>query len=211
MAMAPVFDPSAMAQHPAAEGYPRQGHPRIVVVPDRRCLAIDGIGKPGGPAFQDAVSALYATAYGLNFLLRDRGIAAHVAPLEGLWNRRQGHQDWADGPVAFDPSAWWWTLLMPVPDEASGADLTVALDKAATRQHGDAIRRLEVRTIVEGLVVEAMHVGPYATEPETIEAMHAVAASMGLSPHGAHHEIYLGDPRRARPENLRTVLRQPVS
>lgn len=27
---------------------------------------------------------------------------------------------------------------------------------------------------------------------------------------GRHHEIYLGDPRRAAPERLRTILRQPV-
>jgi hypothetical protein len=29
-------------------------------------------------------------------------------------------------------------------------------------------------------------------------------------PRGAHHEIYLGDPRRADPAKLKTVLRQPV-
>jgi hypothetical protein len=28
---------------------------------------------------------------------------------------------------------------------------------------------------------------------------------------GKHHEIYLGDPRRAAPERLRTIIRQPVS
>ncbi len=25
-----------------------------------------------------------------------------------------------------------------------------------------------------------------------------------------HHEIYLGDPRRGKPENLKTVIRHPV-
>jgi hypothetical protein len=27
---------------------------------------------------------------------------------------------------------------------------------------------------------------------------------------GKHHEIYLGDPRKAAPEKLKTVLRHPV-
>ena len=27
---------------------------------------------------------------------------------------------------------------------------------------------------------------------------------------GIHHEIYLGDPRRSKPENLRTIVRQPM-
>lgn len=30
------------------------------------------------------------------------------------------------------------------------------------------------------------------------------------APRGRHHEIYLSDPRRAAPERLRTILRQPV-
>jgi hypothetical protein len=37
-----------------------------------------------------------------------------------------------------------------------------------------------------------------------------VLPSRGLRERGKHHEVYLGDPRRAAPEKLRTVLRQPV-
>jgi len=206
----PERSSSIPATFPAAEGYPRRGHARIVVVPDRRCLAIDGEGEPGGPAFEESMAALYGTAYGLHFQLRDRGVEAHVPPVEGLWIRREGAQDWATGAVAFDPSAWRWTLLMPLPDAASDEDVELAIAASLARR-GNGAPRVEMRTIAEGLVVEAMHVGPYATEPDTIAAMHQLAASAGLSPHGAHHEIYLGDPRRSKPENLRTVLRQPLS
>lgn len=195
--------------YPESSGYPRAGHARIVVVPERRCIAIDGEGEPGGPAFQEAMGALYGTAYTLHFMLRDRGVEAHVPPVEGLWTRREGEQDWAEGPVAFDPAAWRWTLLMPLPDEASEPEVEAARATAEARRTNGS-PRVEVRTIAEGVVVEAMHVGPYATEPATIAAMHELAASVGLSPHGAHHEIYLGDPHRSKPENLRTVLRQPV-
>jgi hypothetical protein len=41
--------------------------------------------------------------------------------------------------------------------------------------------------------------------------MDAFAEEHGLTLHGRHHEIYLGDPRRAKPEKLRTVLRHPVT
>jgi len=27
---------------------------------------------------------------------------------------------------------------------------------------------------------------------------------------GKHHEIYMGDPRRAQPDKLKTILRHPV-
>jgi hypothetical protein len=33
----------------------------------------------------------------------------------------------------------------------------------------------------------------------------------GLTRNGHHHEIYLSDPRRVKPEKLRTILRQPVT
>lgn len=39
---------------------------------------------------------------------------------------------------------------------------------------------------------------------------HEEIPSRGLAMMGRHHEIYLGDPRRAAPERLRTILRQPV-
>jgi len=32
----------------------------------------------------------------------------------------------------------------------------------------------------------------------------------GYASNGRHHEIYLGDPRRAAPSKLRTILRQPI-
>jgi hypothetical protein len=55
-----------------------------------------------------------------------------------------------------------------------------------------------------------MHVGPYATEPVSIVALHKAIAEYGSTPRGRHHEIYLGDPRTVAPEKLRTILRQPI-
>jgi len=40
--------------------------------------------------------------------------------------------------------------------------------------------------------------------------MTAFAAENGYRPRGKHHEIYLGDPRRADPAKLKTVLRRPI-
>jgi hypothetical protein len=59
-----------------------------------------------------------------------------------------------------------------------------------------------------------MHIGPYATEPGTIEKMKIFMQENGyrdlVGEGGKHHEIYIGDPRRAAPEKLKTVLRHPV-
>jgi hypothetical protein len=40
--------------------------------------------------------------------------------------------------------------------------------------------------------------------------MVAFAKAKGLRFTGKHHEIYLSDPRRVKPEKLRTILRHPV-
>ncbi len=49
-----------------------------------------------------------------------------------------------------------------------------------------------------------------ADEPATIARMDAFATEHGYRLRGKHHEIYLGDPRRADPVKLKTVLRHPI-
>jgi hypothetical protein len=45
----------------------------------------------------------------------------------------------------------------------------------------------------------------------TVERMHAFAEAQGYRMAGKHHEIYLGDPMRADPEKLKTILRHAVA
>lgn len=201
---------TTLQAYPPATDLPRAHRVRIVTVPDRRCLAIDGDAAPGSPAFQAAMGALYTSAYTLHFLLRGRGIESPVSPPEALWERRDGRPSWAEGELAFVPEAWQWTLLICVPAEAGDDDIASALAVARRKHPSESLDHLYVRTVREGVAVEAMHIGPYDAEPETIARMHEMARSAGLSPRGAHHEIYLGDPRRTDPRKLRTVLRQPL-
>jgi hypothetical protein len=55
-----------------------------------------------------------------------------------------------------------------------------------------------------------MHIDPYSTEPATLTKMEEFARECVYTYRGKHHEIYLGDPRRADPEKLKTILRQSV-
>jgi hypothetical protein len=102
--------------------------------------------------------------------------------------------------------------MILVPDVVGSQDLDAAVTSLhAKRGDSPALARLRLETFVEGLCVQALHVGPYAAEPATIVRMQAFAAANGCSRRGRHHEIYLGDPRRAAPDRLRTILRQPVT
>ena len=73
---------------------------------------------------------------------------------------------------------------------------------------------VRLATFKEGLCCQAMHVGPYDEEPETISNIEKYIEENGyvldINSDRRHHEIYLGDPRRTKPENLKTVIRHPV-
>jgi hypothetical protein len=55
-----------------------------------------------------------------------------------------------------------------------------------------------------------MYIGPYADEEPTILKIHEYIEESGHKRSGKHHEIYLSDPRRTKPESFRIVIRQPM-
>jgi hypothetical protein len=60
------------------------------------------------------------------------------------------------------------------------------------------------------LSAQLLHVGPFAEEGPTIERLHNYIEENGYRRRGRHREIYLSDLRRAAPEKLRTIIRQPI-
>jgi hypothetical protein len=183
--------------------------PALVDVPELPYLMIDGHGDPNtAPVYAEAVAALYSVAYGVRFALRDGAAAvdATVMPLEGLW--------WTADMAAFtteDKSAWDWTLMIVLPEQATEDVVAAARRRAADRKGLDAVGRVRLERWTEGPAAQVLHVGPYSDEAPTVAALHAFIAQQGCALSGKHHEIYLGDPRRAAPEKLRTIVRQPVT
>jgi hypothetical protein len=55
-----------------------------------------------------------------------------------------------------------------------------------------------------------MHIGPYSAEKPTVDLVHGYIHDQGCMLTGRYHEIYLGDPRKAAPEKLKTIIRQPM-
>lgn len=62
--------------------------------------------------------------------------------------------------------------------------------------------------IAEGGESPAGHAATAAFDAEAV--LGALDADVGVPTIRLHHEIYLGDPRRTKPENLKTVIRHPV-
>jgi len=185
----------------------------LVDVPEFKFVMIDGRIEPGdapgtSPGFGEAMGALYSAAYTLKFmskLRKEDPIDYPVMALEGLW--------WVEDDK-FDITVkdnWVYTVMIMQPDHITPEMFGEALAQAAQKRPNPALSRLRLASFREGLCVQTMHLGPYDTEPATIERMHRWAAENGYQLAGKHHEIYLGDPRRADPAKLKTVLRHGVA
>jgi len=110
---------------------------------------------------------------------------------------------------------WFYTLMILQPDAITRAVFTEGLEQVRKKK-GDSsnLSQLRLAHFEEGICMQMMHIGPYATEPSTIERMRAFALENGyrdrVGPNGKHHEIYIGDPRKADPAKLKTILRHPL-
>jgi hypothetical protein len=194
-----------------ADLYRATATPRMVNVPGMLFLMIDGHGDPNtSSSYQDALQALYALSYSLKFQIkRLSGSDYKVGSLEGLW--------WAPDLSAFgtgDKSAWDWTMIIRQPDMVTEDLLADTIKQVQEKKGLPAAANVRLERFTEGRAAQILHVGPYSTEGPTIARLHAFIDEQGFTFDGRvqkHHEIYLGDPRRAAPERLRTIIRQPVA
>lgn len=185
----------------------------IVDVPRFQFVMIDGqieAGKGPGtsPGFQENMQALYGAAYTLKFmskLSKTNPIDYPVMALEGLWWVRDGHFD-----ITVKDN-WDYCVMILQPEHITPDMFQEALAQLRKKK-GDqpGFGRLRLESFQEGWCVQIMHIGPYDAEPATLDKMHAFADENGYRLRGMHHEIYLGNPMRADPARLKTVLRHPV-
>ena len=182
----------------------------VVDVPGMQFLMIDGAGNPNtSQEYQEAVAALYGVAYTLKFLLKkEQGVDYPVMPLEGLWWTKDMREFSID-----HKEIWQWTMMIMQPEEVTEALFERALAQVQHKSDSPALAKMRLEHFHEGLTAQIMHLGPFAAEGPTIARLHAFIREQGYGFDGIrqkHHEIYLSDPRRAAPEKMRTVIRQPV-
>jgi hypothetical protein len=185
-------------------------------VPNLQFAMIDGAIEKGqapgtSPIFAESTQALYGLSYTLKFMLKKRktnAIDYPVMALEGLWWVEDGFFD-----ITVKDN-WFYTLMIMQPEVITQEIFEEAREQVRKKK-GDSplLSKVKLAHFEEGLCVQTMHIGPYATEPATIDRMKEYMAENGLKDNvenGKHHEIYLSDPRKAAPEKMKTVLRHPV-
>jgi hypothetical protein len=177
--------------------------PEIVDLPEASYLAVDGQGEPGGQVFQDRIGALFSVAYTLKFAEKEEGRDFKVPTIECSW--------WimADG-VELPAAQWRWRLLLMLPDFVDAAAVEKARAEVRRKKRGVDPDAVQLERVRQGKCVQLLHVGPYAAEAGSIGAMLSFMKTNGLEADGPHHEVYLSDPKRTKPESLKTILRQHV-
>lgn len=207
--------------------------PALIQVPPMKYFMVMGSGDPNtSEAYKNAMGVLY----GLSFTIKmskmngtqPQGYFDYVVPpLEGLW---WGGDGCFDGMDISDKAQFHWISMIRQPDFVTEEVYRGAREALQKKKPELDLSTTAFVTLDEGLCAQIMHVGPYDTEPESIGVLNDFVKDQGYvtdiqEPSGVmtaadvetmlrscrmHHEIYLGDPRKTKPENLRTVIRHPV-
>lgn len=197
------------------EFYQPSTKPSIIEIPNMKFIAVRGTGDPNEEAgeYQEAIAQLYGVAYKLRMSYKgERQIEGYyqyvVPPLEGFW--------WQEGVKGVDYSKmenFQFISLIRLPEFITEEDVEWAKETVAEKKKDD-FSKVQYFEYEEGLVVQCMHIGPYREEQRTVQLMNDFIEDEGyttdFSDDRYHHEIYISDPRRSNPENLKTVLRHPV-
>ena len=189
--------------------------PQIIEIPAMNFLAVRGQGNPNeeGGTYKNAIGLLYGMAYTIKMSkMGDHRIEGYfdyvVPPLEGFW--------WQEGTQGVNYSRkedFQWISLIRLPEFVTEDEFEWARREATAKKEMD-FSKVEFLTYEEGLCVQCMHIGSYDAEPDTVRRMEEYIEEQGyetdFSDFRFHHEIYLSDVRRSKPENLKTVIRHPV-
>ena len=190
--------------------------PCKISVPTMTFIMVDGKGDPNIPdgEYQQAAGILY----GLTYTIKMSKMGDHapvnyfeyvVPPLEGLWCFDDGGAYRSGGKEHFV-----WTSMIRQPDFVTPEVFAWACTEAKKKKPDLDVSKARLCDFEEGLCVQCMHMGPYDSEPETVQKMDAYMKEQGLvqdfSDTRRHHEIYLSDPRKIDPAKMKTVVRHPV-
>ena len=197
------------------EFYLPKNKPEIVTIPSMNFIAVRGKGDPNKEdgEYKQSIGLLYGVAYTIKMSKRNEhqmeGYFDYVVPpLEGLW--------WQDGIKSIDYSQkekFQWISMIRLPEFVTKEEFDWAIAEVTKKKKMD-FSKVEFWVYKEGLCVQCMHIGPYNNEPATIEKMDIFAEAQGYQPDmdesRYHHEIYLSDVKKCKPENLKTIIRHPI-
>lgn len=176
-----------------------------LMVPKMKYIAVDGVGNPTVTEFKIKSDLMF----GLNKILKEYYLTEDVqfsgAKLEGIWDTYDNsHFDVTRKKMIK------YTLLMPQPEILTTAILEEAKSKLFSKTESFFALDIYLKEFEEGECLQMLHVGPYNTEINSTKKLMEYITVANLKLRGFHHEIYLNNPKKVAPEDLKTIVRYPV-
>lgn len=139
----------------------------------------------------ELMKPLYAPAYGIRKLYKDKGCIFKVEKSRGRWpdiNATQSKDHWVG------------TYALPVPNDVT------ALPPINPSKNTNNIK-IKLQTWEYGKVAYILHIGSYSKENESIKSLLNYISANGMKViENSHEEIYLSDPTKTVRDKLKTIL-----
>ncbi len=134
---------------------------------------------------------LYATAYAVRKIYKEKGMPFKVEKLRGRW---------PSFLLEINKSDWSGFYGLPVPND---------VDKLPQIKTEKLIPGISVtlETWQYGTVAQILHIGAYTKEQTTVQKLQDFIRTSGYQIiENSHEEIYLSDPQKTAPEKLKTII-----
>jgi effector-binding domain-containing protein len=174
--------------------------PRIARMDDERVLEVKFSG-PADTVIQQSYGVLFKAYYGLQGVPKGPGMKPPKARYQVPSEKDPAA---AEKLGNFLAHSWTGSVAVPIPAD-------VAVPAAASRPDADGLAASE-GSWAYGEVGEILHLGPYETEPPTIERLMKYIEARGYRIVGDHEEEYLKGPGMGKidPKDYWTVIRYRV-
>ena len=182
--------------------------PVFVVVPERRLLAIDGVGRRGAEDFRAATLVLRAAADLLRtslprvpLQLEPHSITEITWPIDGSLTVGKVLE-------ALDDRYQHWRQMIELPRRASEEAALQAIGEASRIAGRDAPLVRAIR-LEEGPAVQILEIGDQRRSDAVTKLLRFVRDA-GFRPQGDLHELVLADAAVVGHDRARSILRVPV-
>ncbi|MCK5082074.1 MAG: GyrI-like domain-containing protein [Candidatus Omnitrophica bacterium] len=194
--------------------YLPKNKPAIITLPSFKFFMIEGQGNPNDSFFGEFIGVLYALSYAIRMSYKagwepNNFYQYTVYPLEGVWDISEEAKKNYTG--VFDKNSLVFNLMIRQPDFVTSEFAQDAQERTKKKKPHKLLDKVKFTGLKEGKCIQMMHSGSYDNELETFKIMEEFCKENNLVRESKiHREIYISDPRKVRPEKLKTVLRFKV-
>jgi hypothetical protein len=182
--------------------------PVFVVVPERRLLAIDGVGRRGAEDFRRATTVLRTAAESLRASLPRDPLRLEAHEITEISWPIDGTLTVGKVLEALDDPRQHWRQMIELPRHASEEGALRAIGEAS-RIAGRDVPLVRAIRLEEGPAVQILEIGDQGRS-SAIRKLLQLVREAGFRPFGDLHELVLADSAAVGHDRARSILRVPV-